>query len=870
MGVLSFLFTDIEGSTRLWERAPEAMQHALGRHDGIVRESIERHGGSIFSTGGDGFAAVFADPASALESARAAQARLQQENWPDPAALRVRMGIHTGTAELRDGNYFGPALNLCARLTEAGHGGQVLVSAATAGLLDDDELLDLGDYELRGIDRPVRILQVGAERFPRLRVVAPDRTTLPPIATPLIGRDDEVARVRSLLVESRLVTLTGVGGCGKTHLAVEVASQELPNRDAGAYFVDLSAVSDPEQVPVALAASLRLQVGSNPTDAVMQYLSDKNAIVVLDNCEHVIAAAAEIAGRFSGLSGPARMLATSRELLDVGGERIVPIGPLAVAGEDAPAVRLFATRAQDADPDFRLVDHVDDVAELCRHLDGMPLAIELAAARLAVMSPKEILARLDDRFRLLAGGRRGNRTRTLEATLAWSYDLLDDDEARFFRHLGVFPTTFDVPAASEVNGDEELRALDLLDSLVAKSMVVVERDTKDTRYRLLETLRAFAQERLHQSGDSAAARVAHMRHFVHRLGIKEWALQPTVAQLTEAARDYDNLELAAEWAVETEAWDAVLALAGPIAASGVMMGYASAGRRWIATALAHMPEDRTFERGVLSLGDASLAAILDDWPATLAIRARLVDSEHPGIAVAALAETGFSLWALGQLAQAEEMIGRAVVIEESRGPTAAAPELSYVRASLAVGARDFEAARDLFHQGMTSIDVQAMHTFHLYNRISTAMLDVLTDRPQGAWDLMRGIEWPPSVLLSQQVVETAALLADGDLAGARTVALGLARESTLGRVPRAANDALLGLAVVAAAEGDEPSARLMLQEVGIPRNPHTAALALDLADRLGIGDEYDALCADLRATARRPDARLALIDWLDRFDQAGA
>ena len=367
-----------------------------------------------------------------MAAAVQAQARLEVAVWPGPT-LRVRIGLHLGEAEERGGDYFGSAVSIAARVAGAGHGGQVLMTdlvRATAQVA----AVDLGIHELRDVPEPLRLFQLGDRRFPRLRVTDPAMTNLPVRPTRLIGRDDEIAAVRKLLADHRLVTMTAVGGSGKTRVALAVGEAELPHRPGGVWFADLTAISRDDDVANAIAKALRLSFRDGDLiDQVVEHLAGNAALVILDNCEHVIDGCAMFTDRFLTSAGDAVVLATSREALAVDGEHTILLGSLAADGVDSPAVRLFAERAAAADSRFVVDDaNADTVAAVCRRLDGMPLAIELAAARVTMMTLQELEAGLDNRFALLAGGRR-RRQRTLQSTLDWSYDLLGNDEQQVLR-----------------------------------------------------------------------------------------------------------------------------------------------------------------------------------------------------------------------------------------------------------------------------------------------------------------------------------------------------------------------------------------------------------------------------------------------------
>lgn len=529
-GTASFLFTDVEGSTRLWQTHPEAMTEALARHDAILRAAIGKVGGYVFSTAGDAFAAAFARAGAAVEAAVVAQRTLQAEQWPGGVSVRVRMGIHTGEAVERDGDYFGPTLNRGARVMSAAHGGQVIVTGTTARVLDGSgvALVDLGEHTLRDIDGTEHLFQVAADglstTFPPLRTLASTQHSLPSQRSSFVGRDDEIARARGLLGSNRLVTLTGAGGCGKTRLAIEVAAREAYGFKDGTVFVDLARIGSDDEVAEAFASAIDFvpEPGRAVDKQVRSRIGTKQVLLVVDNCEHVLD---EIAAQIDALLNDCphvRIVATSREALDVDGEQALRVPSMGVESVDGrpPAVLLFLERVAESGA---AVDPADDdvIAEICRRLDGLPLAIELAAARTGVLSPAQILERLDDRFTLLTGGRRRTRGRqqTLETTIAWSYDLLDADEQDASRRISVMPAAFDLDLAAAVLARSTTATLDLLDSLTSRSLLQTTRDDRSPqlRYRLLETIRAYAHDRLVEQGDSEATR--HRPHVISSNGL---------------------------------------------------------------------------------------------------------------------------------------------------------------------------------------------------------------------------------------------------------------------------------------------------------------------------------------------------------------
>jgi len=574
-GTVTFLFTDVEGSTRLWEQYPQAMKNASARHDEILRDAIAEFGGHIVKMTGDGAHAAFSDAPSALQAALDAQRAFSEHARDEIGSLRVRMGIHTGHADARDGDYFGSAVNRAARLMSVAHGGQIVVSLTTEELLRDGdvELVDLGEHALRDLSRPERVFQVahpGLEgEFPPLTSLDAFRGNLPVQVTSFVGRSDDVARILGVLDEAVLVTLTGTGGVGKTRLAVQVAAEVLPGFGDGAWFCELAAVDDGDAMAQVIAATLgcRQHQGLSLTDSVVEYVKVRELLLVLDNCEHLLDDAGAFADAVMRRCPRVKVLATSREALDVAGERVLRVrsldAPASSATSDelvhSAAVQLFADRCADVGADTAWdARQWTAVGEICRRVDGMPLAIELAAARTASMSPLDIAEHLDERFRLLTGKRRGrvDRHQTLRATVEWSYQLLDRDERAVFDRLGVFAGSFDGPAAVAVASDGDLdtwEVTEAVSNLVAKSMLGAETGPDGTsRYAMNETLRQYARERLDQSGDTDRCRRAHAQHYASWADDAGYGLTgpDDVLWLTRLRAEIDNVRSAVGWALD--------------------------------------------------------------------------------------------------------------------------------------------------------------------------------------------------------------------------------------------------------------------------------------------------------------------------------
>ena len=861
-GTVTFLFTDVEGSTRLWAADTEAMSASLGVHDTILRDAIEAHGGYVFTTAGDSFAAAFHRPSDALRAASAAQAGLAEVAWPGPV-LRVRMGVHLGETEERGGDYFGSVVNLTARTEAAGHGGQVLITEAVRSAASVEEVLDLGVHQLRDVAEPLRLFQFGPGAFPALRVAAPGSSNLPVRPTRLIGREDEVLAVRGLLATSRLVTITAVGGSGKTRVALAVGEAELAHRADGVWFVDLSAVSaDADLVgAIAVATGLSLNAG-DPDQQLVDFLADKAALVILDNCEHLIDACAVFADCFLAAAGSTTILATSREALDVDGERTFVLSPLPADTVDSPAVRLFVERATAVDPRFALDDdNAASVAAICGRLDGMPLAIELAAARVVALSPAELLAGLDDRFRLLSGGRRRQRQRTLEATLDWSYDLLDAEEQRALRALGVFVDGFDLTAFTAVAAVDGATALDLLEALVAKSLV--ERADRDdqVRFRLLETVKAYAEDRLVDAGEAAMVRDRHLDHF-HALVPFQGSVVGALPLALRLRADRQNLTAAVEWAAATGQWlrAAELLLGG----SGVVpLDFA-----WLEA----LPlVDRAIEH--CAPLDTELTERLRVVRLSLLIQIADVRLFGEVLEVSASPMGGARARAksfLAFLAATTAYDPAAVVADveadiETLDPSDRLVNDARIMVALSQGvaaaaADDLEAALAFCRQGTSLSTDQTDANLHSVTVASLAVCEVLQGDPSTGLELITGLGGSGLPDARGDDIRALAALAVGDLELAAEHVRAHAAHAASGRWMLEWSNSLILLTALSLAEGDRDGARRLLTPVKSARSPAGNILASHLALELGLGEHHRALKQQLREdeAAYRSEGMIAL------------
>lgn len=582
-GTITFLFSDIEGSTRLWERHPVAMADSLAIHDGILRQAIESNDGYVFKTVGDAFCAAFHTASHALEAAVESQKKLHAQAWKETGPLKVRMAIHTGAAELRDGDYFGNPLNRVARMLAAAHGGQVLLSLPVDELVRDGmpagvAVRDLGERRLRDLARSERLFQLMVDGlptdFPPLRSLEVMPNNLPGNLSSFVGREREMEQVRSMLLGGRLLTLTGTGGTGKSRLALQAGAEVLADFPDGVWFVELAAVSDSKRVVDTVAAVLdvREEAGVPLDTTLRRALAQKHMLIILDNCEHLHAACADLAADVLRHCQGIKLLATSRHSLGISGEVTWAVPPLSTINPSRDlfqvtdpvgtvsqyeSVKLFIDRASAVKAGFQVTrQNAPAIAQICWRLDGIPLAIELAAARARVLTPEQIAARLDDRFRLLTGGNRSvlPHQQTLRTLIDWSYDLLSESERVLFRRLGVFGGGRTIEAIEAVctgDGVDDYDALDLLQQLVDKSLLTVETEPDGLqRYTMIESVWQYAREKLSESKEIDHLRDKHLAYFVNIAEQAAMAMDgPDVAEWLERVDvDRHNFRLALEWA----------------------------------------------------------------------------------------------------------------------------------------------------------------------------------------------------------------------------------------------------------------------------------------------------------------------------------
>lgn len=690
-GDVTFVFTDIEGSTALWDRSPEAMTEALAEHDRRIGEIVEQHHGYVFTTAGDSFAVAFPSAADAVQFGLEVQLCLLE-----PAAgipLKVRIGAHTGTATMRAGDYFGAVVNRGARLSACAHGGQFVLSQATVDQLDgklppDVELVDLGAHRLRGLAEPERIHQLChpalTRDFARLRTVEGPEDHLPTQLTSFVGRSRELREVTDLVHRHRLVTLSGAGGAGKTRLAMRVAEALLADFPDGLRVAELGAVRDPDVLVEEVAQRFAVaRAADTPLiRSVAEYIGSQNVLLVLDNCEQIITAAAGLCRDLLTSCPNLHVLTTSRERLGVAGEALYRVPSLSLPDEHATveeairhdAVRLFVERSQLASPDFGLsIDNVDAVVSICRHLDGIPLALELAAARTRALSPAQILDRLGERFRLLTAADRTaeGRQQTLLSTIEWSHDLLSPDEQLLFRRLGTFAADFALGSAEQVcsgGGIDEFEVTELLLALVDKSMVTTETaPDATTRYLLLETLREYARRQLDSAGERDDLQQRHAEHYADLAALLQARQRggDLGGALARLDRDEGDFRAALRYVLGADHLTTAGRLIGGLGYLWYAAGQHREGLRWCEELFSRMPELPDQVRADALHGYASLLNVMghsDDaieaQEEQVEIRRRLRDPERLG---AALNNLGDALFDAGRFDDGERALDEAIV-----------------------------------------------------------------------------------------------------------------------------------------------------------------------------------------------------------------
>jgi predicted ATPase/class 3 adenylate cyclase/DNA-binding CsgD family transcriptional regulator len=896
-GTVTFLFTEIDGSNRLWETSSEAMKSALTQQDALLRNAIEAHQGYIFKVARGAFCAAFSTPYDALSATLKAQYNILAETWSGISPLRVRMALHTGSVQVREGNYSGSALNRLAHLLSTAHGGQILLSFVTAELVRDVlpievTLHDLGEHRLNDLISTEHIFQLTAPdlpaNFPPLRTLEALPNNLPLQLTSFVGREREIAEVKRLLTNTRLLTLTGIGGAGKTRLALQVAAEVLENFRDGVWLVELARLFDGELVPktVGLTLGMREEVGRPVLDTLIDHLRTKHLLIVLDNCEHLIEACAILSEALLRAIPTLHILATSREPLGIGGETNWRVPPLSLPDTKRlpplesltqyEAVQLFIERAVSVQPGFALTSsNALAVAQICQQLDGIPLAIELAAARVKMLSVEQIALRLDERFLLLTGGSRTAlpRQQTLRATIDWSYELLAEAEQALLRRLSVFAGGWTLEAAEAVCAGEKIKpheVLDLLTQLINKSLVLADEQEGEVRYQLLETMRSYAAEKLREAGEREITRRRHYDWFVALAeeGEHEVSGAQQAMWLERLEQEHDNLRAVLRRSLKQNEIEIALRLCAALWWFWSVHGHRTEGRQWLDRALtAGRPLAGTrIAPGLLAkaLNGAGMLALTQDdllqaeqlcWE-SLALFRTLGDQEGSAIALARLgmiawvrrnysearsrAEEALTLFrALNEKSNIADSLNLLAYVANSQGEYAQARSL--LEESLAL----FREARDKWGIAYTLYRLaQVVFSLGDFARVRSLLEESLT--------LSRELGYKRGIGTSFTVLGQLALY-EGDAATAHSLleeSLATFREQG-DRVGIAESLALL--ARVAAFQGDYATSRTLYEE--------SLAVSSALGDKEAIASCFEGLGAVLAAQGHADTSLWATRLW---------
>jgi len=727
-GTVTFLFTDIQGSTKLWEQHHDGMDEAIKCHDALMTQAVEAHNGYVFKTVGDAFCVAFPSAIEAIMATIEAQKFINFENWGE-TKIKVRMGLHTGEANERGGDYFGPTINRTARLMGIGHGGQILLSQSTYDRVSDSlpeasSLLDLGHHRLKDLAEAQQVYQLVHpdlnEVFPDLNSLSYLANNLPAQTTSFVGRESDIELATNLLNTSRMVTLTGIGGTGKTRLSLQVAANLIEQYADGVWFVELASVSDPSRVSNTLAEVLNVSEmpGQSTITSLKDFLQNKNMLVVLDNCEHVLDACADVATNLLKSCPNVQILASSREELGVRGETVCAIAPLPLPEQQTdvdtllniPSVELFIERARLAKPNFDLTtDNAEAIAYICQRLDGIPFALELAAARVKTLPPQKLVERLDDRFRYLTSGRREepDHHQTLRATIDWSYDLINDSEKILLNRLSVFQGRFILEAAEAICSNEdldELLVMDDLSRLVQKSLVEVDEQHDELFYRLLETVRQYAQEKLEATEAVDKLKDQHLKFFADLANNIDSQVEGVdeVLWYRKFHLLHDNFRAALHWGLQHKNASYVYETCKSLASFWFVHGHMVEAQSWMLQALQQregVPQDLQAEillwagNYTVDLGDNEAGR--DLIQESMAISQEINDQN--GIA-SALTNLGVATNNLGDLEGAKQIYEKAIHIYQTMGEEKSIATALNNLGNVILEMGDLKQARRLFEE----------------------------------------------------------------------------------------------------------------------------------------------------------------------------
>ena len=853
---IAFVFTDVVGSTKLWAADPNATGRSFLIHDAIVRTAIKENSGEIFGWAGDSFRGAFKDRYDAISACQAIHRELANADWGVDPALSVRIGVTYGQALHRNGEYFGPTLNTAARLEEMARPGQTVLGAAAVAGLDGVTITALGRQRVRDVAEAIELFQLGDQRFAPLRTVDAALSTVPPLTGTLVGRSSAIAEARAGLDDRHPVVIVGTGGAGKTRLAVEVAHLEMRNHPDGCYFVDLAPVTSGTSAGAAIARSCRIKItGSDPLGEIADHFADRHALLILDNCEHMVAYAANFVKLLAVEAPGLRLLATSRESLGIPGERLIKLGPLETTADGA-AVSLFVQRIRDHAPDFKpTTAELAQIAQICEHLDGIPLALELAAARAGVLGLSHLLDGMHDRFRMLSSGR-GDGTRTLREAIDWSFGLLSEQEQDFFIRCGVFRGSFDLRAASALVPDlDPLDVADLLHSLSRKSLIFSE-GALGGRFRLLETIRAYAQLRLGEQGIGEDIAALHFEHFRDLVAVDSLAEASDLDRAVRLAPEWSNIAGALEWGTAHGRWFEAARLAGGCLGLWEDVVPTVEGKRWVQKILPNITEHET-EVNTLRFGLAAFEAQLDNFAEVKSLLEQLQQSPvaeiraHGNALLGYLAARVTPEASLPLLDLADELVEQHQLGEDIAITT------RWARGAHALYAADLDEAYRCFRAGFDIAREAPQRTVNtIFAGLSLATAQLLLDRPSEALATLDSHNWADSRWDSSPILRAVALIDLGRANEATELVFAYATESLLGRLHRMSNDAMIGFAALAMHRGEQEHAWVLMQQAITPRTPFTIGLVEGLADRIGKGDE-------LRALHRQRTASLAELDAIE-------